>query len=200
MPSHQHSFIVHELDSAISFPLATSVISPIEHHTSSSNVHAKSPLSLDKPVNLSDLPYIKSDPNFLHQCPPLQKFKKSYDYTLKFQHEWATKFPWVEEVLVANGITLFQILGDGHPMVEYEKRKALYSFIGVLKNPKMHWLDFSGWVMVEFMYAQVTSAIMVVVSITNHVALTCDEVNKWIMGTGFPFMHILCKTGLEFQC
>jgi hypothetical protein len=73
--------------------------------------------------------------------------------------------------------TLFQILKDGHPMVKYEKKKVLYSFIGVPKNPKMYWLDSSSWIMVEFMYAQVTNAIMVVVSIANHVALTCDEVS-----------------------
>jgi len=34
--------------------------------------------------------------------------------------------------------TLFQILEGGHPMVEYESKKALYSFINVFKNPKMH--------------------------------------------------------------
>ncbi len=62
-------------------------------------------------------------------------------------------------------------------MVEYEKKKVLYSFIGVFKNPKMHCLDSLGWVMVEFMYAQVISLIMVVVPIGNHVALTCDEVS-----------------------
>jgi len=49
--------------------------------------------------------------------------------------------------------SLFQILERGHSMVEYEIRKALYAFIGVLKNPKMHWLDTLGWIMVELMYA-----------------------------------------------
>jgi len=74
-------------------------------------------------------------------------------------------------------------LEDGCPMVEYEKRTALYSFTGVLKNPKMRWLDSLSWVMAKFMYAQVTSAIMDVVSIVNYVALTCDEVStmgNWI--------------------
>jgi hypothetical protein len=104
VPSHQHSFIVHELESAISFLLTTSVISPIEHPTSSSSVHAESPMSLSKPVNWSDLPNIESDPNLLHQCPPPQKFKKSNDYTRKFQLEWATKLPWAKEVFVVNGI------------------------------------------------------------------------------------------------
>jgi hypothetical protein len=33
---------------------------------------------------------------------------------------------------------LFQILEANHPMVEYDKKKSLYSFFGVLKNPKMH--------------------------------------------------------------
>jgi hypothetical protein len=33
-----------------------------------------------------------------------QKFKKSYDHTRKFQLEWAPKLPWVEGVLVLDGI------------------------------------------------------------------------------------------------
>jgi hypothetical protein len=61
-------------------------------------------MSSDKHADLSDLPYIKSNPSLLHQCPLPQKLKKSYDCTCKFQLEWATKFPWVERVLVVNGI------------------------------------------------------------------------------------------------
>ncbi len=45
------------------------------------------------------------------------------------------------------------------------------------KNPKMHWSNSSSWVLVEFMYAQVINVIMVIVFVTNYVALTCDEVN-----------------------
>jgi hypothetical protein len=74
-------------------------------------------------------------------------------------------------------VTLFQILEVGHPMVEYEKRKSLYSFLGVLKNPKMQWFNSYGWVLAEFMYAQVTNKIFKIVSYSNYVALTCDEVN-----------------------
>jgi hypothetical protein len=44
--------------------------------------------------------------------------------------------------------------------------------------------------MVEFMYAQVTNVIMVVISIVNHVALTCDKVNTMDMGVGSPLMYI----------
>jgi hypothetical protein len=62
-------------------------------------------------------------------------------------------------------------------MVEYEKRKVLYSFIGVGKNPKTHWSNSSSWIMAKFMYAQVINAIVAIVSIANYVAFTCDEVN-----------------------
>ncbi len=38
-------------------------------------------------------------------------------------------------------------------MVEYESRKALYSFIDVHKNSKMHWYDNLDWIMAMFTYA-----------------------------------------------
>jgi hypothetical protein len=61
-------------------------------------------------------------------------------------------------------------------MVEYEKMKVLYSFIGVGKNPKTHWSNSSSWIMAKFMYAQVTNAIVAIVYVDNYVAFTCDEV------------------------
>ncbi len=56
-------------------------------------------------------------------------------------------------------------------MVEYEK-KALYFFVNVLKNPKMHWSNASYYIMVEFMYAQVTNKTLDIVFITNYVVLS----------------------------
>jgi hypothetical protein len=53
----------------------------------------------------------------------------------------------------------------------------LYSFIGMLKNFKVHWSNSSSWVTVEFMYAHVTNAIIVIVSIDNYVAFTCDDMS-----------------------
>jgi hypothetical protein len=44
-------------------------------------------------------------------------------------------------------------LGKGHPMVDYESRKALYSFTNVHKDPKMHWYDNLDWIMAMFTYA-----------------------------------------------
>jgi hypothetical protein len=73
--------------------------------------------------------------------------------------------------------TLFHILEGVHPIVEYENRKALYSFINVPKKPKMHKSNNLNWIMVEFMYAQVTKAILATISIANYMVLTCDEVN-----------------------
>ncbi len=90
------SFHVHELFFDVSPSLITIVISPSRHPSSSSNVHVESPMSLNKFVDLNDFPNTKLDLHLLYQCPPPQKFKKSYDRICKFQLEWATKLPWVE--------------------------------------------------------------------------------------------------------
>jgi hypothetical protein len=73
--------------------------------------------------------------------------------------------------------TLFQILEASCPIENYEKKKSLYSFLGVPKNTKLHWFDSSNWVMVEFMYAQMINKILGIVSAFKYVVLTCDEVN-----------------------
>jgi len=78
---------------------------------------------------------------------------------------------------------MFQILDVGCPMVEYESKNALYSFIGVPNNPKMHWLDSLGWTMVKFMFAWVTNAIIAKVFTVNYVALTCDKVSTMDNGS-----------------
>jgi hypothetical protein len=62
-------------------------------------------------------------------------------------------------------------------MAEHESKRALYFFINVRKNPKMYQFDSSSWIMVEFMYAQVTEAILAIIFFVNYVALPCDEVN-----------------------
>jgi hypothetical protein len=68
-------------------------------------------------------------------------------------------------------------------MEKYEKKKSLYSFLGVPKNLKMHWFDFCSWVMVEFMYAQMINKILGTVFAFNYVALTCDEVSTIDIGS-----------------
>jgi hypothetical protein len=46
----------------------------------------------------------------------------------------------------------------------------------------MHWLDSLDWIVVKFMFVQVTNAIITKVSIANYVASTCDKVS--IMDNG----------------
>jgi hypothetical protein len=59
----------------------------------------------------------------------------------------------------------------------YDNKKVKYSFISVLKNPKMHRSNNWRCIMVDFMFAYVTSAILVNVFVVNYVTLTCDKVN-----------------------
>ncbi len=85
--------------------------------------------------------------------------------------------------------TLFQIFELGScPIVGHKKNNVLYSFIGMLKNFKVHWSNSSSWVIVEFMYAHVTNAIIVNVSIVNYVGFTGDEVNIKYIGSCI-FIH-----------
>jgi hypothetical protein len=44
-------------------------------------------------------------------------------------------------------------------MVHYKSLQPLCAFLKVPNMPQMHWLDLSGWVMAEFIYTEVTSAI-----------------------------------------
>jgi hypothetical protein len=54
--------------------------------------------------------------------------------------------------------TLFHFFTHGHPMLEYETLYELLASLGVPNNPTMHWLDFVGCILVEFMHTQVKSA------------------------------------------
>ena len=62
-------------------------------------------------------------------------------------------------------------------MLEYESRTTLYEFLIVPNFPRVHWLDNLGWIMVDFMYAEVKISISKVLVGANYVALTCDEVS-----------------------
>jgi hypothetical protein len=90
--------------------------------------------------------------------------------------------------------TLLQILDVGCPMVEYESKKVLYSFIAMLNNPKMNWLHNSSWIMVKFMFVQVTNAILAKVYVVNYVVLMSNEVNtvdygSWISIHAYVMQH-----------
>lgn len=51
--------------------------------------------------------------------------------------------------------TVFHILAEGRPMVEYESLNSLFSFLQVRHLPKKHWSDNSGWAMAAVLYSLV---------------------------------------------
>lgn len=72
--------------------------------------------------------------------------------------------------------TLFQLLRDGRPMLEYESRVNLYKFLSVPDLPSAHWCDNSGWLMAGYMYKQVVQEMRRLISAARYVAVTVDEV------------------------
>jgi len=72
--------------------------------------------------------------------------------------------------------TLFQVLENGRPMVEFESRRSLYKLLAVPDLPSAHWCDNSGWVMASFMYKIVVQEIHRLIEKANFLAVTVDEV------------------------
>jgi len=72
--------------------------------------------------------------------------------------------------------TLFQLLSDGRPMMEFESRQSLYKLLQVPDLPAAHWCDNSGWVMATYMYKQVMEETKRLISAARFVAVTVDEV------------------------
>jgi hypothetical protein len=62
-------------------------------------------------------------------------------------------------------------------MVQYKNKKVLYSMLRVFWKPQNAWSNSLGWIMVKFMYVQMTNVILKIDTIINYVALTCDKVN-----------------------
>ena len=83
--------------------------------------------------------------------------------------------------------TLFQILVDGRPILEYVSRAALYEFLNMPNFPRMHWSNNFGCIMVEFMYSEVRIFISRVLVGANYVALICDEVSTIDNGSWIYF-------------
>lgn len=48
--------------------------------------------------------------------------------------------------------TLFQLLHDGRPMVEFPSRFELYKYLNMPDLPNIHRTDGAGWLMVEHIY------------------------------------------------
>jgi len=51
--------------------------------------------------------------------------------------------------------TLFQLLANGHPKLEFKSHESLYKLFGVLDLSTTHWCDSSGWTMAAYINKKV---------------------------------------------
>ena len=108
---------------------------------------------------------------------------------LRNERKWATRgvaIPVRDQLLELKGErarkrlqmgTIFHLLEQGRPMLEYEALQPLFEFLEVPKIPKRHWSDNAGWTMAEAMYAQVLNKTRMTISVARYIALSCDEVS-----------------------
>ena len=71
--------------------------------------------------------------------------------------------------------TLFQVLCDGRPMIEFLSRFKLYKFLVVPNLPHMHWSIGSAWLMAEHIWDLVKKCIIDLVKAARFIAVTTDE-------------------------
>jgi hypothetical protein len=71
--------------------------------------------------------------------------------------------------------TLFQLLSDGRPMVEFEARYKLYSFLTVPDLPLQHWSNGAGWLFACHMYDIMKEKHRAMLAATSYISLTADE-------------------------
>jgi hypothetical protein len=84
--------------------------------------------------------------------------------------------------------TLFQLLSDGRPMLEFQSRVALYKLIGVPDLPSAHWCDSSGWIMAGYIYKIVLDETRRLIANARYVAVTVDEVTA-VDNSSFLSIH-----------
>lgn len=72
--------------------------------------------------------------------------------------------------------TLFQVLSDRRPMLEFESRSNLYSFLGLPNLPSMHWSDNFGWIMAAHMYSFEQQKMKAMIIAADFIAITCENI------------------------
>jgi len=85
--------------------------------------------------------------------------------------------------------TLFQLVSEGRPIVEYKSRLSLYKLLNVLDFLSTHWCDNSGWVMAFYMYKQVTNEMRRLIVATRYIAISVDEVTT-VDNNSYLSVHI----------
>lgn len=97
--------------------------------------------------------------------------------------------------------TLFQLLNEGRPMIEYESRIHLYRLLNVPDLPVAHWCDNSGWTMAAYMYKQVCSEMKKLIDAARYFAVTVDEVTSGDNGNFLSSCLYGSRLGLNsFPC
>jgi hypothetical protein len=71
--------------------------------------------------------------------------------------------------------TLFQLLKDGRPMLEFENRFNIYEFLNVPDLPRVHWNDGAGWLMACHMYDIVKQKHRSMLAAAQYISLIADE-------------------------
>ena len=71
--------------------------------------------------------------------------------------------------------TVFQILKDGRPMVEFGRRCQFYSFLELPNLPTLHWSDNTGWLMATYKYDLVKEKHRAMLAIAQFISLTAYE-------------------------
>jgi hypothetical protein len=96
--------------------------------------------------------------------------------------------------------TIFNLLSQDCPMLEYEASLSLFKFLNLPGIPKLHWSDNAGWEMADAMFGQVLKQNKVVIQSANYLAISCDEVTtidnqSWI-SIHVYFVHNWCRIPL----
>jgi hypothetical protein len=75
-------------------------------------------------------------------------------------------------------VTVFYLLQEGKPMLEYESMKGFLQFLQVKNCPQKHWCDNTGWSMAEIVHNVVKAATADAVKAANFISISCDEVTS----------------------
>jgi len=73
-------------------------------------------------------------------------------------------------------VTLFHILQNVWPMVEYEVLKLLFEYLRMKNMPKKHWKDAYGWEVGKNIHLQVLKVLKVIMIGAKYFSITYDDV------------------------
>jgi hypothetical protein len=75
-------------------------------------------------------------------------------------------------------VTVFYLVREGKPMLEYESTRGFLQFLQVKNCLQKHWCDNTGWSMAETMHNIVKTATADAVKAANFISISCNEVTS----------------------